>query len=355
MKILYLSCHSVLEWDELTLLTELEGEIGPGSPVEVFSLGAFMNPTQSGDFKRTIIPKGKFYPHLYDVGMQCDKDRIHPELLEWADVVLSMHNSRLPGQKQEQPWIVNNWENFMKYNNKVVWRSIGQSTPEIEKELAQYKGKGLKIVRYSPIEKDIPHYAGEDAIIRFAKDPNEFTGWSGDRKQIITFAQSFKRRGAHLGYTIFEKIIDGFEAKVYGPDNEDLLLLNGGQRSYEELKRDMREARAYFYFGTVPAPYTLSLIEAMMTGVPVVAVGPKLRELSPYTWKNYEVPEIIANGVNGFWSDSIGELRDYITQLFEDDLLATRISIAARKTAVELFGKRQRQQEWSDFLRRLVA
>lgn len=322
--------------------------------VEVFSLGAYSNPTQSGDYLRSVIPKGRFYPELYGVAMQCDKDNLHPELVDWADVVIMMHNSAIPGQKEQQRWLVRNWKLLQEKNKKVVWRSIGQSTPAIEEELKRYKSVGLKILRYSPIEDQIPNYAGSDGLIRFAKDEDEYTAWTGDRKHVITFAQSFKKRGDHLGYSLFEKVTGDFRRKVFGTENEDLGEMSGGLRSYNEMLRDLREARVYYYFGTQPAPYTLSFIEAMMTGVPVVAVGPNLHNtVAAYNWKHYEIPDIISNGVNGFVADSIGELKDYINLLLTDDVLANRISIAGRKTAIELFGKKQRQREWADFLRRL--
>jgi len=142
MNVLYLSCHSVLEHQELTILTELEKELD----VHVFSMGAYANPTQEGDFLRSVIPHGEFNHDLYQVYMQCDKDNIHDELLKWADVVMMMHNSSIPGQKHPQPWLTLNWDKFKKYNNIVVWRSIGQSTPDIELSLKNYKEKGLKIV-----------------------------------------------------------------------------------------------------------------------------------------------------------------------------------------------------------------
>lgn len=355
MRILYLSCHSVLEFDELSLLTELQGELAPGSVVEVFSMGAYSNPTQAGDYKRSVIPKGILYPQLYDIAMQCDKDRLHPELIDWADVIIMMHNSRLPNQKEQQPWIVKNWQMFKDKgkNNKVIWRSIGQSTPAIEEELKRYKAEGLKIVRYSPLEERLPNFAGSDALIRFAKDEDEFSGWNGHRQQVITVAQSFKKRGEHLGFPVWEKVTSNFNRKVFGSENLDLGEVYGGSPSYEELKSVLRENRVFFYFGTVPAPYTLSLIEAMMTGIPIVAVGRKLREMTAYGWENYEAPNIISNGVNGYVSDNIPELQSYIQMLLDDGDLARRIGEAGRKTAIELFGKKQRSIEWSDFLRRL--
>lgn len=353
MNILYLSSHSVLEYDELRILTELEEATNPGFNIDVFSMGAYTNPTQSGDYKRSVIPKGKFNVHLYDVAMQCDKDNIHPELLQWADMCVMMHNSALPQQREQQRWLVRNWQAFKDNNVKVIWRSIGQSTPSIEEELMRYKMVGLKIIRYSPLEEKLPNYAGSDALIRFAKDDTEFCSWDGARQQVISIGQSIKKRGQHLGFPILEKVFAGFQGKIYGTDNEDLGDLFGGSPSYEELKSVLRENRVFFYFGTIPAPYTLSFIEAMMTGIPVVAVGRGLRNMSPYDWPNYEVPDIIVNGVNGYVSDNVDELRAYVKLLLEDGELAKRIGEAGRKTAIELFGKRQRMQEWSDALRRL--
>ena len=172
MKILYLSSHSILEWDEVSLLTELDDTLPEAEKlnIEVFSCGAYANPTQSGDFMRSVIPKGRFYPELYDLYMQCDKNNLHPDLIAWADVILSMHNAVVPGDKHLQPWIANNWKKFKDANKKVVWRSIGQGTIQLEEELKLYRDKGMSIVRHSPLEEKIPRFAGVDAMIRFCKD-----------------------------------------------------------------------------------------------------------------------------------------------------------------------------------------
>ena len=194
MKILYSSSHSVLEFDEISLLTEIDDILPENEKlnIEVFSMGAFSNPTQSGDFMRSVIPRGRFYPELYNLYMQSSNEHIHPNLIEWSDIWICMHNSALPGSRYFQPWIVNNYRNFKEKNKKVAWRSIGQSTPSIEEELKPYRDKGMNIVRYSPLEEKLPHFAGSDATIRFYKDPEEFNNWQGDKLQIITTAQSFK-------------------------------------------------------------------------------------------------------------------------------------------------------------------
>ena len=68
MKILYSSSHSVLEFDEISLLTEIDDILPENEKlnIEVFSMGAFSNPTQNADYMRSIIPKGKFYLQLYN-------------------------------------------------------------------------------------------------------------------------------------------------------------------------------------------------------------------------------------------------------------------------------------------------
>ena len=304
---------------------------------------------------RSVIPKGRFYPDLYELYMKSDKDNLHPDLVKWADVVILMHNSALPGSKHFQPWLVNNWRLFKEGNKKVIWRSIGQSNPSIEAEIKPYRDKGMNIVRYSPLEEKIPGFSGADAMIRFYKDPEEFKDWQGDKLQVITIAQSFKQRGDHLGFSIFDRVTANFSRKVFGPENDDLGDINGGRVNYQHLKNDLRECRVFWYFGTKPAPYTLSLIEAMLTGIPVVAAGPKLRgdNEPPYNWPNYEIPNIISNGVNGFFSDNIDELTGYIDLLMKDKDRAQAIGDAGRKTAIELFGKETIMKSWADFLKRI--
>lgn len=355
MKILYLSSHSVLEYMELSLLTELDSILPENEKlnIEVFSMGGYSNPTQEADFLRSVIPHGRFYPELYSLAMQCDKDDIHDGLLDWCDVVWFMHNSAIPGQKEQQRWVVRNWKKIREKNRKTIWRSIGQSTPAIEKELKGYRDKGMNIVRYSPLEEQLPEFAGQDAMIRFHVDQDEFNGWQGDRLQVITTAQSFKQRGDHLGYAIFDKVTSNFKRKVFGTENESLGDVNGGRVSYQHLKNELKENRVFFYFGTVPAPYTISIMEAMMTGIPVVAVGPKLREHQAYKWPNYEIMDIISNGVNGFVSDNISELQSYIQLMLDDKEKAEQIGKAGRETAIKLWGKEQRMREWADFLRRI--
>lgn len=334
MKILYLSCHSVLEFDEVGLFTEMGNQ--------VFSMGVFLSSNQ-GDTMRSQISSLYQDEAMKVIGLQCSKENLHPNLVGWADVVISMHNSKTPQQEVHQPWIVGNWHLFK--NKPVIWRSIGQSLSHIEKELSYYKDQGLKIVRYSPRERNIDGYCGEDAMIRFYKDPEEFKDWNGDKRVVINFSQSLKVRGDHCGYQMIMDATKGFKRKIYGVGNENLGKVWGGVVSYEEQKEILRNSRVYIYHGTTPAPYTLSFIEALMTGTPVVAVGSGITN-KIYGQETNEIEDIIQNGVNGFVGNSVEELRNYIQLLMDDYEVAKRISAEGRKTAISMFAKDSIRKEW---------
>jgi len=331
MKVLYLSCHSILEYDEVKLLTELGHD--------VFSMGSYINPNAPHDNKRPAIP-GKYDDHLISVATRYSKDNLHPDLIEPFDVIIVQH---VPD------WIHSNWAKIK--HKKVIWRTIGQSTSIIENGLVPFRNEGLKVIRYSPKEVNIDGNIGGDAMIRFYKDPEEYKGWNGDNNRVITLSQAMQKRGEFCNFKTFDDATKGFDRSVFGADNDDLGELWGGQLTYEDLKKELRNNRVFFYTGTQPASYTLSFIEAMMTGIPIVAVG---NEIGNSMFKNemdtYEVPDIIENGTFGYCADRWEDLRDYVNELMTDHEKAKKISAAARERAIQLFGKETIKKQWQDFL-----
>jgi len=333
MKLLYLSAHSILEFDEVKLFTEMG--------IDVFSMGAYANPNAPVDIKRPGFTANP-HEHLNAVAIQCSKDNIHPELIEWADVIMVMH---VPD------WITKNWEQIKK--KKVVWRSIGQSIPDIESQLALPHSQGLKLVRYSPAESNIPGFIGQDTIIRFYKDPEEFKDCNGTISKVITVSQSMKKRSYWCHFKDFDTITVGFNRVVFGPNNEDIDY-SGGLLSFEDLKKAYQDNRVYFYTGTYPASYTLNFIEAMMTGIPVVAIGPKRANIELWKGMNtYEVHQIIKHGENGFCSDDFDELRGNVDYLLSNPDKGKEIGERGRQTAIELFGKETVKKQWEDFFKTL--
>lgn len=351
MRILYLSCHEILEYDELKLFDELG--------YEVYSLGAYTQPGGDEHRKRPSLDL-PYDPHFIELSMQYDRRKLHPEMLEKVDVVIIMHEPSFIGYGNgAHDWNEDlgegNWplfREFIKKGGRVIWRSIGQSVPSVERKIAPWRAEGLEVVRYSPAEMTIQDNVGADAIIRFYKDPDEFKDWTGSQRHVINFTQSLKQRGRFTGFDLMHRVFEGVPAKVYGPGNDDLGLLSGGLVSFDQQKEIMREARVFFYHGTYPASYTLSFIEAMMTGIPIVAVGKQngnSYEMFP-DQDTYEIPDIIQHNVSGFVSDDPRDLKNYIQALINDENRAAGISTFGRQRAIELFGKAKIKAEWKEFL-----
>lgn len=347
MRILYLSCHSILEYDEVKMLHEL-GHY-------VFSPGAYVEPRNPGDTTlRPGIPDLVYDEEdlrlLHQIGQYFPgddaKNHLTKELVDRFDVVIVMHLPR---------WIHANWGVLRE--KPTVWRTIGQSVVHNENELRKYRSNSnFKIVRYSPMEWNIPGFIGADALIRFYKDQDEFKDWNGKEKAVITFGQSMTKRADHCGWNHFNAATAPFSRKIYGPGNEEAGEINQGKKTYDELRAAMRDHRAYFYTGTIPASYTLNFMESWMTGIPLVAIGPKLGNSTtqygpPHNL--YEIQNLIQNGLNGFISDDVGELSICIHELMENENLAKTISENGRKSAIEIFGKDKIYPQWQEFLKTL--
>ena len=334
MKLLYLSCHEILEYDEIKLFLELG--------IDVFSFGAYLNAQTPGLGQRSPLPL-KQDRALVELAQVCSKERLIPDLIDPFDVVYVMHTP---------VWLLNNWR-FLR-DKTVIWRTIGQSTRQVEEALAPLRADGLKVVRYSPRERTIANYIGEDALIRFYKDPDEFKGWDGSSLQVMNLTQSMAKRDYFCNFEFFKYILAGFPWKIYGRENDWAGEHNGGFVSYDILKKMLQLSRCYFYTGTFPASYTLNFIEAWMTGIPVIALGPKRGNASFFEDQDtYEIQDLIEHNRTGFISDSEDELREAMLLCLGSRDYAKEIGDAGRREAIKYFGKKAIKEQWKKFFRRL--
>jgi hypothetical protein len=198
VKIHYISDHSVLEYDEVQLLLDLGHE--------VFSNGAYLDPAGHITLPRPGLRGAKSYPHYVELARSTPRTDMPLELIEPFDVVIVMHSPNV---------IVQNWSKLRE--KTVVWRSIGQSVPGIEQRLAACREDGLKIVRYSPKEENIPGFIGSDAMIRFYKDEDEYKGWTGELPQVVAFAQSLKGRREFCHYEEISGVIEAVQRQGLRP------------------------------------------------------------------------------------------------------------------------------------------
>jgi hypothetical protein len=269
MNVLLLTSHSIAEYDDLRMLTDLG--------YDVFSIGAYTDPANPTDDKRPALPDAPYHEVLAqacdvqrgllgDPGPNIDwaKAALHEDVIAWADVIIIHH---FP-----ERWIVPQWENIKR--KRVIWRTCGQSSPfgETERMMAPLVADGLEIVRYSPAERNLPDYAGESALIRFGKYPSDYGPWVGDQYVVGNVTQDMRNRGDSCGYGFWLAATAGLPTRPAGPGSE--ALLGGvGALEYDAMLDYLRHLRVYLYTGTQPASYTLGLMEAMLSGVPVVSIG----------------------------------------------------------------------------------
>lgn len=341
--LLVLSSHAILEYDDLRLFSDLG--------YDVFMPGAYSDPSNPGE--NSIRPALPNAPHHPELNALCDEQRgrhgpegldmgivdwakadLHPKLIDWADIIMV---NCFP-----DTWIGYQWERIRE--KRVIWRTIGQSNPHLEHEMRRFEG--LEIVRYSPAEKrafePLGVFAGEDALIRFCKYPSDFGPWIGDDLVVGNITQNLDLRGDHCGLDFWQKATEGLPTKLAGLGSERLGGL--GLLSYQGMLDYLSHIRAYLYMGTQPASYTLSLMEAMLAGVPVVSIGPEDMWM-PALFEGHEIASYYSN-------DSEMARASLLTLL---DWRDEDASILTRARADLLFSPETIGPQWLDFLGSPVA
>jgi hypothetical protein len=332
--------HSIEEYDQLRLLTSLGHE--------VFSIGGYINPAEPHDDKRPALDL-PHYPELQAAvdalgapdNLGAAQGHLPDAILEWADTIIYHHYlDRLYGQwSRVKDWLDGD------PNRRVIWRTVGQSVQGNELDAHRFHNEGMEILRYSPKERNIPYYAGEDALIRFYKDPADYGGWTGEWPGVIQVTQHLRQRDPYTNWSFWEAATNGLNRMPLGPGSE--VIGGPGSLTYDEMKAWLRKARVYLYTGTQPASYTLGLIEAMMTGIPVVSIGPSHMRVFPYGHLLFEGHELAGIGQASddpkIAAQTLGEYLAFPEQ-------AAYTSEAQRKRAIELFGIDTIREQWREFL-----
>jgi len=348
MNILLILWHSIEEYDQLRLLSEIGHN--------VHSIGAYSDPAHPGDDKRPALPDVPYFADLHTATQRSHAAGIEPkqalpsELLDWADTIIYHHRLEdLYGQWDERiaPWLA------AKSHRRVIWRTVGQSVTSNENEAAPFRERGLEVVRYSPKEANIPGYVGADALIRFYKDPAEWYGWTGHAAKVINVTQNLRQRDPYTNWQFWEAATAGLPRIALGPGSE--VIGGPGSLTEADMKAWLRLGRCYLYTGTQPASLTLGLIEAMMTGIPVVSIAPQFMGVFPYGPDLFEGHEITGNcgtasdGYHRSNEQVIANTRGLLVDFLAKDLAWE--STRTRARAIELFGIDTIRAQWAEFLR----
>ena len=207
MNILYTSVHAILEDDEVRLFQ--------GLGHNVFLLGVNNRHKQNQSY-RPSLDLNATENHLCDIyeglggkySAASSADEFLPlDFVGHFSLSIIMHDPMI---------ILNHWHKL--YHRPVLWRTIGQGVDHYEIHLKVVRDQNLRIVRYSEMEKDLPDGLGEDAIIRFSKDPKYYKGWSGTGKYILTFSNSYEDRYP-IEYAAYEKITQDLPSVLGGSGN----------------------------------------------------------------------------------------------------------------------------------------
>jgi hypothetical protein len=342
MNILLLASHAVAEHDDLRMFTDLG--------FDTFAPGGYEVPGSEGEGIRPPLPDAPHHPDLVarlhetraakgEPGPAIDwgKAALHDDIIDWADAIIVHH---FPEQ-----WIGGQWDRIK--HKRVIWRTCGQSDPRLERVMSTYRAEGLQIVRYSPAERryfERHDFAGEDALIRFGKYPADYGPWIGDEPVVGNITQHMKQRGDACGYSFWAAATEGLSTRPAGAGSEEMGGL--GLLPYPAMLDYLRHLRCYLYTGTTPASYTLGLIEAMLSGVPVVSIGPEAwggRWGGAELFEGHEITEVS--------QDEPCVARDQLRWLLNVPDEAKAQSGLIRNRALDLFDVATVGPQWVEFLR----
>ena len=145
-------------------------------------------------------------------------------------------------------------------------------------------------------------------------------------------------RGRIAGMDLFLKAVSELPVDLAGMGTEAYGI---GEILHPQLPGFLSRYRFYFH----PPRWTslgLSLLEAMMVGLPVVGVG------------TTELPMVIQNNVSGYYDTNMNSLVDKMKQLVNDHALASRMGSEAKITAQQKFNIGRFTNDWEKLFRLVI-
>lgn len=342
MNVVQCLSHSIESYDMLRTYQRIG--------VDAFDVGPYIDPTNPHTDDRPPLDV-TFHP---DLKAAIDAIGAHDNLgaaqawmpdalLDWADVLVYHHHlDRLFGQwPRIRAWLDGG------SHRRVIWRSVGQSVEGNERDAEPFMRDGLERVLYSPKERNIPGFSGgESPVIRFGKDPADWYGWTGEDARVLNISQHSEvphARDEWLNWGFWEEATKGLPSVFAGNHSETIGGL--GRLSYDDMRALLRACRVYLYTGTQPASYTLGLIEALMTGIPVVSIGAVNMRIFPYGPQMFEAPWLVG------WASPDAEGARYLLEKgLTNKMWAHAYSGFGRTTAVETFGLDTIADQWAALL-----
>lgn len=160
-------------------------------------------------------------------------------------------------------------------------------------------------------------------------DADAYGGWTGEEARVLSIIHSYADRGWH--YRAYQEAM-----KDVAHLHVDHLDESQEKYDYEGIQRLLRTSRVYLHDGE--QEYTITLFEALMTGMPIVS---------------FRIPGIeryVIHGENGFVGDDAKSIREHCRLLLDDRDLAAKMGAKSRAMALEHYEEKRWRAEWRRIL-----
>ncbi len=187
----------------------------------------------------------------------------------------------------------------------------------------------------------------DSRVIWHGLDPQEFPRGTLER-HILALEPDRHRphyRGAWEHERVVELLTPGLTIETARHAGAPLEMRDGNGfaiRQFRAYVDRIRQFTAYLNT-TLRSPMPRSRTEAMMTGV------------IPVCLRNHDVDMYIENGVDGFYADTPEELAAFLNDLFADKGMASAMSAAARRKAMDVFNHDNYLLAWTKLLYEAVG
>lgn len=155
--------------------------------------------------------------------------------------------------------------------------------------------------------------------------------YRGDVPRGLVIVNHLARRGRRLGADVFEYVRTRVPLDLIGMGAQE----SGGLGEIQHAELAQFAAQYRFLFN--PIRYTslgLAVIEAMMVGMPVVALA------------TTEMARVVQNGVNGYADTRVDTLIEHMNRLLSDPEHAQRLGQAGRAYAMRRFSIERFVHDW---------
>ncbi|MBI2953862.1 MAG: glycosyltransferase family 4 protein [Chloroflexi bacterium] len=195
----------------------------------------------------------------------------------------------------------------------------------------------VHVTHFNALMWDSGHCATR--VIEHAALPHPDIKYRGELDRGIVVVNGIERRRRIAGLDVWQRVRERVPVDLVGMDAERV----GGVGDFPQRELLAREADYRFFFN--PIRYTslpLAVVEAMMIGLPIVALA------------TTELPTVIFDGFNGFISNDINLLVERMCLLLKDRSEAERLGRNARNVAEERFNIARFVRDWDDAFRQVV-